>query len=183
MKTIEIKTLSFEQVYNEYYPIILNYVRSKINNQLNAEDITAKVFIKVYQNFKTYNSEKGKLNTWIYTIANNTLIDFFRCDKSNNYISVNGFTDDNGKETHEFIASSSYNTDKIIDNMELKKRINRAFNKLKPNYRKFAQLFFIEQKKYEEIADILQVPIGTVKGTINRCREQLMNDLKNCYIN
>ncbi|HPC10204.1 MAG TPA: sigma-70 family RNA polymerase sigma factor [archaeon] len=177
MKTIEIKTLSFEQVYNEYYPIILNYVRSKINNQLNAEDITAKVFIKVYQNFKTYNSEKGKLNTWIYTIANNTLIDFFRCDKSNNYISVNGFTDDNGKETHEFIASSSYNTDKIIDNMELKKRINRAFNTLKPNYKRIAELFFLDGKKYHEIAEICQIPMGSVKGMINRARTLLQMEL------
>ncbi len=61
--------------------------------------------------------------------------------------------------------------------MELKKRINRAFNTLKPNYKRIAELFFLDGKKYHEIAEICQIPMGSVKGMINRARTLLQMEL------
>jgi len=169
----------FNKIYSENSEKFFRYFLSKIRNYQDSEELVNNMFVKVSKHLANFDSSKSSVTTWLYTIANNLIIDYWRSNK-NKYttISISSYLDD------EIIQLENINPDSNnIENVELKKLIEQAFNKLKPNYRKFAQLFFIEQKKYEEIADILQVPIGTVKGTINRCREQLMNDLKNCYIN
>lgn len=173
---------SFEKIYNENYEKFFRYFLSKIRNYEDSEELVNTMFIKVSKHLANFDSSKSSVTTWLYTIANNLIIDYWRSNK-NKYttISISSYLNEDGDE---IIQLENINPDSNnIENVELKKLIEQAFNKLKPNYRKFAQLFFIEQKKYEEIADILQVPIGTVKGMINRCREQLMNELKNCYIN
>ena len=68
-----------------------------------------------------------------------------------------------------------------MDNVDKSEKIVKAFENLKPNYRKIAELYFIEDKQYNEIADICNIPLGTVKGMISRCREMLQSELKDVY--
>ena len=67
-----------EQVYLEFSDKVMRYIRSKISNQQDAEDLQSQVFIKVYQNFDKFNESKASMSTWIYNITRNTVIDFFR---------------------------------------------------------------------------------------------------------
>lgn len=173
----------FNKIYSENYEKFFRYFLSKIRNYQDSEELVNNLFFKVSKHLANFDSSKSSVTTWLYTIANNLIIDYWRSKSSKNKYTTISISS-SSRYDDEIIQLENINPDSNnIENVELKKLIEQAFNKLKPNYRKFAQLFFIEQKKYEEIADILQVPIGTVKGTINRCREQLMNDLKNCYIN
>ena len=66
-----------------------------------------------------------------------------------------------------------------MESNELNIGINNAFANLKPKYKRIAELYFLEDKQYNEIAEICNVPMGTVKGMISRCREMLQSELNN----
>ena len=70
-----------EKIYCDYRDRIYGYVLSKINNQQDAEDIAADVFVKIYSKLDTFDKSKASLSTWIYTITRNTLTDYFRTRK------------------------------------------------------------------------------------------------------
>lgn len=182
MTTIEkqkaIETLDFTGIYNAFYSEILNYVAYKMNNKTNAEDITSEVFVKVYNNLHTYDSTKAQFNTWLYFIANNAIIDFYRKYKNQSKdVSVSDYVDSEGKEFFQIEADENSASD--IENKELMNSIRKAFEGLKPKYQKVAELLFIEQKKYDEIAEICNISMGNVKAMVSRCRTMLQDQLKN----
>lgn len=170
--------LNFESVYNEYHKRIQFYINGKVKNSDAAQELCADVFIKVNDNLVYYMGEIAGLSTWIYSIAKNTVIDYYRVDKSKHYTNVSNFADaETGKETFQFVASESYEVDSVLENSELSNRINNAFASLKPNYRRIAELYFIDDKQYNEIAEICNIPLNTVKGMIHRCRAMLQESI------
>ena len=72
--TDEIKT----KLYSDFHGKILGYIQSRVNNPVLAEDLCADVFLKVYEKLDTFDEKKASLSTWIYTVARNTLTDFYR---------------------------------------------------------------------------------------------------------
>jgi len=85
------------------------------------------------------------------------------------------FSNDNGIDEFQFVADAE--ADSEMDREELSAKIMKSFRGLKPKYRKIAVLFFMNQKSYKEIAEILDVPMGTVFGMISRCRKMLQTSL------
>jgi len=166
---------TFEQVYSKFYNQIFWYVKGKVNRIDEAEDITNEVFVKVSRHFNSYDVDKAKIITWLYTIAKNHIIDFYRHDKSQYQVNVDSFVDDNGKEFFQFVGDNDCDSD--IESDELSQQIAKAFSTLKPKYKRIAELYFIKELQYAEIAEMCNVPMGTVKGMINRCREMLQTQL------
>ena len=165
----------FELVYKTNYKSVLNYVKYKVNNSVIAEEITSEAFIKAFRFYDTFNN-KSSIKSWLLTIAITTISDHFRVDKSDRYTNVGTFVDsETGKETFQFVSEET--SDGKFERKELKHLINNAFIQLKPKYREIAELYFINQMKYQEIAEICNVPIGTVKGMVNRSREMLQAKL------
>ena len=74
-------TMTYEQVYQSYSGRIMSYIRPRINNPTDAEDLHSIIFTKVFEKFSSFDQTKASVSTWIYTIARNTLIDFFRTRK------------------------------------------------------------------------------------------------------
>ncbi len=70
-----------EEIYNEYHDKIRNYVRSKISNSWDVEELTSEIFLKICKNKDTFDSSKAARSTWVYTIARNTVIDYLRTKK------------------------------------------------------------------------------------------------------
>ena len=70
-----------EKIYRDYHGKVFGYIRSKTNSLQDAEDLTADVFVKVFEKFDSFDEGKASLSTWIYTITKNTLTDFFRTGK------------------------------------------------------------------------------------------------------
>ena len=174
MKATE--NLNFNEVYAKFYNKVLQHVNFKTNNSIHAEDITAEVFIKANKHFGSYNPEFA-MSTWLITIANRLIIDYFRKygREEANTMKVDGFVDDEGKEYIEFVGD---NGNDVSDNRELREAILKAFRTLKPKYRRIANLFFMQDMEYKEIAEVCNVPLGTVKGMISRCREMLQAELQ-----
>jgi len=166
---------TFEQVYNKNYKQILYYVNGWVKNMTEAEDITAKVFIKLHKNFEKYDVYQAKISTYLHVIAKSMITDHYRTNHSDKYVNVNSFVDDDGKEIFQFVDDS---TNDGIENDELSNSINTALSNLKPKYKQIAELFFVKEMTYKEISTMLNLKMGTVKGMINRCRAKLQEELK-----
>jgi RNA polymerase sigma-70 factor (ECF subfamily) len=171
---------NFNEIYAKNYGIIFNYVNMKLHNFNDAQEVTNDVFIKAVENFDKFDASKSKFETWLYNIAKNTIIDFVRTNHQNKYIKVSDFVNESGEVSFQFPAECK--TDDLIENKELKFKIDIAMNNLKPKYKRIAELYFLHDKPYKEIAVLCEIPLGTVKAMINRTRVMLQSDLKSCII-
>jgi len=163
---------SIESLYKAHYQALYNFIFLKLHNVEVSQELTNDVFIKANQNMHLYNSEKSQISTWLHNIAKNLVIDYYRADNSDKYINVSNFNDaETGKEVYQFVDSQT--TDSIMDNKELLANVQKAMSKLKPKYQKVADLYFIADKPYNEIAELLELPLGSVKGMVNRIKSML----------
>jgi RNA polymerase sigma-70 factor (ECF subfamily) len=143
------------------YGVIYNL----INNREEAEDIMQEVFVKIWQNIGSYNENKGRFFTWIINIARNTTIDKMRSKGFNNSrknLSSDNFVhllDDSNKLSH------------MIDSIGIQEFVK----KLKPKCIQIINLLFFKGYTQQEVADELEIPLGTVKTQNRNC----INDLRN----
>ena len=170
---------TIESLYKLHYQGILNFINMKLHNLEVAEELTNDTFIKALQNMHLYNAEKSNISTWLHNIAKNCVIDYYRKDQSDKYINVSNFTDESGKEMYQFTDNNR--TDTILENKELSENIKKAMSTLKPKYQKVAELFFIKDQPYNEIAEALEMPVGSVKGMVFRIKEMLQGRLQFVY--
>jgi RNA polymerase sigma factor (sigma-70 family) len=169
---------TFEEVYNNYYKQIFFYINGKVRNSELAKDLTQDTFAKAFKNFDVYNVYKAKLNTWIYSIALHCVIDYVRSKANKNSfisVSVNQTNDTDNKEYLQLPDNTVNKND--VENNELNDKLNKAFKTLNPKYKQIADMFFKQELKYNEIATQLNIPMGTVKGMLNRCRAKLQEQL------
>ena len=156
---------AFEYILFFYEKMIYNYCLRILKNSQNAKDITQETFIKVYTHRKKIDPEKN-IKTWIFTIATNTAYDFLRSKKRKREISLD--------EENETISSHEayYLEEGLISD------VDKALAQIKFEYKRVLLLFYQQGFAYKEIAEILEMPINTVKTYISRGKEQLKELLK-----
>ena len=170
---------TIEQIFNKHYSEVLRYVTTKVKRSEDAEEITSEVFVRCNKHLAIYDVNRAKISTWLFTIANNLIIDHYR-KADENTINVSRFADaETGKEVFQFISDDS--ADDNVQNSELMYAINRAMSKLKPKHKEIAVMYFKDNQQYVDIANVLDIPLNTVKVTILRIREALQSYLKNEY--
>jgi RNA polymerase sigma-70 factor (ECF subfamily) len=152
----------------------------KMHNVENAEELTNDTFIKASEKMYQFNPEKSNISTWLHNIAKNLVIDFYRKDESDKVINVSNFVDESGNEFMQ-IEDMNNKSDESLENKELLQAVQKAMSQLKPKYQKIAQMFFIEDQPYPEIAEALQMPIGSVKGMVFRIKSMLRGELQFVY--
>jgi RNA polymerase sigma-70 factor (ECF subfamily) len=157
---------------NSVYSLVLRMVR----NSQEAEDLTQEAFIKAFNSLASFNEEYA-FSTWLYKIATNNCIDFFRKRKLQTYSLDKPIQYKDSEIQHE-IPDPDLNPEKSIMATERNKLIKEAINKLPEKYHRAILLRHSEEKSYEEIAEILGLPLGTVKARIFRAREMLNKTLK-----
>jgi RNA polymerase sigma-70 factor (ECF subfamily) len=170
---------TIEELYKLYYKIVLNFIMQMIRNSEVSEELANDTFIKACQNMDKYDSDKSKISTWLITIAKRLVIDYIRKDDSDKVINVSNFQDESGNEYIQIEDTSNKN--ESLENKELLEAVQKAMSQLKPKYQKIAQMFFIEDQPYPEIAEALQMPVGSVKGTIFRIKAMLRGELQFVY--
>jgi RNA polymerase sigma-70 factor (ECF subfamily) len=79
---------TFAELYDEFMPKVFRFIHYKVNNEQITEDLTSEVFEKALVHFGKYSSKKGAFSTWIFSIARNTLIDYYRTDRTKEQISL-----------------------------------------------------------------------------------------------
>ena len=181
-QTDEELILSFQndnmQAYNElvkrYKDQLFNFIYRYVNDYQSAEDLLQETFLRLYKN-KHYYKEVAKFSTWIYTIAGNLAKTELRRRKRRNIFSINNYTEDN----RDFeIVDENMTPDREVESTNLTKHIHDAMEKLPEVFKEVLLLRDVQGLEYDEIAEIPETPLGTVKSRINRGRAKLASMLK-----
>jgi len=159
---------AFERIYELYSESTYGIIFSIVRDEKIAEEILQDVFLKIWNNSSSYNSDKGRFFTWILNIARNASIDQLRSKSHKN--SRKNLTSDNFVDILESSSNFSSKTDAI--------GINKYINILKPVCKKLIDLLFFKGYTQKETAEKLDMPLGTVKtknkACINKLREMLV---------
>ena len=158
---------AFEQLVFRYEKPIFGYILRFVSHKENAEDLTQETFIKIYRSLKTFDPEY-KFKTWLFTVATNTVYDWLRKAKKNKEMFI---IDDPDINFETIDDSWSY---KLVEDKEL---VDNALKNIKPVYQSVIVLFYRDELTYEEIAEVLKVPINTVKTYMYRAKEALGDEL------
>lgn len=167
--------MNFNQAYNSYYKKVLSYVSFKINSNEIGEEITQDVFMKVYTNFDKYDESKAELQTWIFNIAKNAIIDYWRKVKleTTSISQVN----EEGKEIIQVADNETPLSSFLKD--EYAELLDNYLNLLPQKYRQTATLFYKDEFTYREIAAELGIKLSTVKIRLLRAKNMLRENIVN----
>ncbi len=160
----------------KYHDAIFNFVFKMVHDRPQVEDLTQEAFIKAFQSLKNFNDEYA-FSTWLYKIAMNNSIDFIRKRKLQMYSIDKPIESKDSDYTFE-LPDESYEADRELISGQRARLLNEAIAKLPEKYKKVIRLRHVEEKSYEEIAEALKLPIGTVKAHIFRAREMLYRSLR-----
>jgi RNA polymerase sigma-70 factor, ECF subfamily len=145
-----------------------------------AEDLTQEVFIRTFNNLRRYD-RSYKFSSWLFKIAYNLTVDHLR-KKQVKTISMHGAPDAVTSERQEAtsltLESGEESPDAVVEARELAGHLEDAIAKLRPEYRTAILLRHVEGRPYEDISDIMGVPLGTVKTYIFRARRELRDLLE-----
>jgi RNA polymerase sigma-70 factor (ECF subfamily) len=140
-----------------------------------AEDLTQEIFLKVYRTLHTYKPELGAFETWMMRVSRNCIIDHYRKLKTERRQT------DSLEGEHDQVAETGNrfaNPAEVLDQRELSERVHGALLRLSEDLREVLILRDLEGFAYEEIVEIVRVPIGTVKSRINRGRVEMAKMLR-----
>ena len=167
---------AFEVLVKKYEKMIYNLAMTKLRNRETAEDITQECFLRAYKMLRSYRTDSA-FSTWIYRICQNLIIDYYRKNKNFKTYSLTT-NDDDGEEKVQDIADSSEEPLEAIVRQEKVEKVRELINSLPDDLREVIILRDIKDYSYKEIADMLDLEIGTVKSRLSRSREKLKTLIK-----
>lgn len=139
-----------------------------------AEDLTQEIFIKIFQTLRTFDAAQGTFTTWLTRVARNHLVDHYRRTRKDR---ITSSLDDEESSVHE-TPSPAAGPGAEVETRERRELLQRGLDKLSPDLREAVVLRDLNDMDYDEIAQVLGVPQGTVKSRINRGRLELARVLK-----
>lgn len=161
---------NFEELVRRYQRPITGYVYRMLNNYDASLDVTQEVFIKVYNSLERYSAEY-KFSTWLYRIAHNAAIDYMR---RNSHVSRQSLEVENADGTYQLqIESPQPNPEQMRERSEWRTEIETVVKCLPPLYRELIVLRHTQDLSYDEIAEVTNLPLGTVKNRLFRAREMM----------
>ncbi|MFL3013435.1 MAG: RNA polymerase sigma factor [Candidatus Neomarinimicrobiota bacterium] len=165
---------AYIELVNRYKERLINFIFNYLGDIESSEDVVQDTMIKLYQK-KHYYREIAKFSTWLYTIAKNLANTELRKRKQRKTTLLSRFTKDDKMYD---LPSNDIEVGQEIQTEIANKIIRDAIDKLSEKFKTVISLRDIQQLSYEDISEIIDVPIGTVKSRINRARLQLQVELK-----
>jgi RNA polymerase sigma-70 factor (ECF subfamily) len=166
---------AYRELIRRYQRPVFSLIYRMVRDRELAEDLAQETFVKVLNAVESYRPE-FKFSSWIFKIANNTAIDHLR-RRSLDTLSLDGSphaaTADAVEATTLQISDGAESALEEVTARELGKQIEVAIARLRPEYRACILLRHVEGRPYEEIAEMLDLPLGTVKTYIHRARNEL----------
>lgn len=167
---------AYDELILLYKDAVYGVIFRMVRNKHEAEDLTQEAFIKAYNSINSFNEEYA-FSTWLFKIATNNCIDFFRKRKlsTQSMDQTIRYKDEAIKQEY---ADPEQSSDKSLLASEKTKLIHQAIENLPEKYRTAIIMRHTEERSYEEIATMLDLPLGTIKARIFRAREMLKKSLK-----
>lgn len=170
---------AFGELLERFRRPVFSLVYRMVGDRELAEDLAQEAFVKAFSNLDTYNP-KYRFSSWLFKIANNHAIDHLRRARLHT-VSIHGSphasTAEREEETRIVLEAHDETPEQEAIALELGGEIERAIAQLRPDYRTAVILRHIESRPYEEIAEIMDIPIGTVKTFLHRARAELREAL------
>lgn len=164
----------FSLIVDIYLKSILNFSYKLVGSQKDAEDITQEVFLKVWKSLKKFDIEKS-FKTWIFAIARNTCIDFLRKKKE---IPISYFDDEEGDNILEdSLVDNGLKPDEVFMVGENKEMIENALSKISFMQKEVLILRYMNEMTFDEISEILNIPLNTIKSHHSRALIKMRNIL------
>ena len=165
---------AYIELVNRYKDKLINFIFNYLGDIESSEDVVQETMIKLYQK-KHYYKEIAKFSTWLYTIAKNLANTELRKRKQRKTTLLSQFSKDDKMYD---LPSNDNEVGQEIQTEIVSKIIREAVDQLSEKFKTVIILRDIQQLSYEDISEIIDVPIGTVKSRINRARLQLQVELK-----
>jgi RNA polymerase sigma factor (sigma-70 family) len=167
---------AYKKLLRKYHDAIYMLIYRMVRDKAEVEDLTQEAFIKAFASLRNFNNEYA-FSTWLYKIATNNSIDYIRKKKLQPFSLDKPVDSDQDQYPFE-VPDTSYEADKPLIERQRKVFLDEAINALPEKYRRVIILRHKEERDYREIAEILHLPLGTVKAHLFRARELLNKFLR-----
>ena len=171
---------AFRELIGRYERPVFSVIYRMVRDRELSEDLAQETFIKVLNALDKYNPQY-KFSSWIFKIAHNTTVDHIR-KKEVQTLSLDGSpharTQEQAEATSFTAVDTSQDPEQYTSSKQLGGEIEAAIGELRPEYREAILLWHIEGRPYDEIAEIMDLPLGTVKTYIHRGRNELRKKLE-----
>ena len=147
-------------------------VLKMVKNTDDADDLTIEAFGKAFNRLEQY-SPSFAFSTWLFKIASNNSIDFIRKKRIQVTSMDSGLTNSEGDSMQIDVRSSGLNPEETVIHGQRIDHMRLLVSKLKPKYRELVEKRYFEEMSYEEIAEEMNLPLGTVKAQLFRARDFL----------
>jgi len=169
---------AYTQLMSAYRENIYFMMFKMVNNRDDAEDLTIEAIGKAFKRLEQYRPDFA-FSTWLFKIASNNCIDFLRKKKKATLVSLDqGYSNEDGDEMTIDIEEDNLNPEQAFMKEQRKEEMHKIVDQLKAKYKQLVELRYFEEMSYEEIADELNLPLGTVKAQLFRARELMFEILK-----
>lgn len=169
---------AFAKLMQRYKRPVYHMILKMVRNVDDAEDLTIESFAKAFKSLHRFKKD-FTFSTWLFRIATNNTIDYIRKKKLNTLSISNTFTDDYGEPVSIDVEDENLNPQEETIRAQKEELIQVFVDKLPPKYQKLVKLRYFSELSYEEIAQELEAPLGTVKAQLHRARELMFEMVKN----
>jgi RNA polymerase sigma-70 factor (ECF subfamily) len=163
---------AYREMVRRYHAPVFDLIYGMVGQRELAEDLAQETFVKAFRALDRHDPER-KPSAWILRIANNTAIDYVRRKRPDSTRSPLTMTPGQIDRRGMRIPTPRHTTTASTDLHEFTAALKRALRRLRPEYRRCFVLHYVEERSYDEIADIMNVPRGTVGTYLHRARAEL----------
>jgi RNA polymerase sigma-70 factor (ECF subfamily) len=170
---------AYAELMNKYRKPVYHTILKMVRNVDDAEDLTIEAFAKAFKNLNKFKKDYT-FSTWLFRVATNNCIDYIR-KKRLETTSINAeFTKADGDVLNIDIKDLSLDPQEEAIKAQKIELVRNFVNLLPLKYQKLVKLRYFDELSYEEIAEEIDAPLGTVKAQLHRARELLYDLVKNC---
>jgi RNA polymerase sigma-70 factor (ECF subfamily) len=154
---------AFQELVDRYKDLVFALIARTVQDRSRAEDLAQDVFLRVHRGLPYFRGE-ARLSTWLYRIVANV------CAQEGTKPSAVSIDDE---RVRAHVIASTAARDRQFSEIELRDRLEKAIARLPPQYRLLIAAHYLDGVRYEDLADALQLPLGTVKTQLHRAKQQL----------
>lgn len=173
----------FNYIVKAFLKPLYNFVSRLVGRGEEAEDVVQEIFVKIWKNLPKFEGEISPENrafkTWVFKIARNASIDYLRKKKAIKFSDLDG----ENESFESSIEDLEPLPDEVFSRKEIKKELEEAMSRIRPDFREIVILHYQEEMTFEEIGSVLGRPMNTVKSQYRRALEAMRKELLKTHQN